>query len=429
MLHDPVVIVGTTPDYADKINKKFPETTLFVLDTCFRGNPRLENIRNEALFFTSLEESKKATQSICSYLTTNNISPNGVACFDCESLMAASRLASQLGLQAPSIEAVVRSRNRFESRRIWEESNVPSPRAALVSGLQESKEFYRFVKREVVIKPVSGSGSELVFHCRDEGEIEISVRIMEKELKRRRSNPLFRMIPGNSQTGPLDPCESWVVEEFVEGPEFSCDFFLHGSGVTLLRETGKVKAPNKPFGSVLAYMFPPRYPKQFTLKNLTLVLEKAARALGFTWGNFMADFIIQDGCPVIIEMTPRPGGDSIPDLVEIATGYDLIGMHLDIVSGRFSPSTTLPLPSESFLSVHLYGTKEGVITHLDPSGIFRLPWVKTIVFKKNVGDEVRLPPQDYDNRLLGYCIISADNSPELDNVCQTFNKLLKVSIN
>jgi biotin carboxylase len=429
MLHDPVVIVGTTPDYADKINRKFPETTLFVMDTRFRGDPLLENIRNEALFFTSLEESKKAIQSICRYLTTNNISPNGIACFDCEALITASRLASQLGLQAPSIEAVVRSRNKFESRRIWEKSNIPSPRAALVSGLQASKEFYRFVKQAVVIKPVSGSGSELVFHCRDEGEIERSVRTMIAELKRRRSNPLFRMIPGKSQTGPIDPCESWIVEEFVEGPEFSCDFLLHGSGVTVLRETGKVKAPDNTFGSVLAYMFPPRYPKQFTLKNLTLVLEKAARALGFTWGHFMADFIVQDGCPVIIEMTPRPGGDSIPDLVQIATGCDLIGLHLDIVSNGFGPATALPRPSESFLSVHLYGTKKGVITHLDPSGILGLPWVKTIVLKKNVGDAVRLPPQDYDNRLLGYCIISADTSPELDHVCQTFNRLLKVSIN
>jgi biotin carboxylase len=428
MSHDPVVIVGTTPDYVAKIHEKFQDATVFVLDPRFRGDPLLKNIGKADLFFTSLEDFQKASQAVHTYLSANSLSPKGIACFDCESLTAASHLASQLGLPSPSLQAVLRSRNKFESRRVWRECGVPSPRAALVSDVQGSKEFFRSVKKDIVMKPVSGSGSELVFHCRDEGDIDRSVRIMEKELNRRRSNPLFRAIPAGSGMVPFDPCESWVTEEFVDGPEFSCDFLLHNNGVTVLRETGKVRAPDQPFGTILAYMFPPKYPERFTLENLSHILERATKALGFIWGHFMVDFIIQDGCPVIIEMTPRPGGDSIPDLIETATGYDLLGMHLDIVSGKFSLAEILPKPTESFLSVNLYATKEGVITHLDPSRLLPLPWVKALVLKKNVGDEVKLPPHDYDNRLLGYCIISSNPCQDPINVSQILAKLLNVSI-
>jgi len=142
----------------------------------------------------------------------------------------------------------------------------------------------------------------------------------------------------------------------------------------------------------------------------------------------MVDFIVHNGFPVIIEMAPRPGGDSIPDLVEIATGYDLLGMHLDIMSGKFQPPKTLPVPCESFASINLYAPREGIITRLDPSRIFSLPWVKAMFLKKNVGDRIILPPEDYDNRLLGYCIISLDPNYNLTSVCQHLQSLLKISI-
>jgi len=143
----------------------------------------------------------------------------------------------------------------------------------------------------------------------------------------------------------------------------------------------------------------------------------------------MADFIVpDDGFPVIIEMTPRPGGDSIPDLVAIATGYDLLGTHLHIMSGKFQPPEVFSMPPESFASINFFAPKEGEIIYLDPSRIFSLPWVKAMVLKKNVGDRIVFPPADYDNRLLGYCIVSLDLNSDLFSVSQYLQSLLKISI-
>jgi biotin carboxylase len=426
---EPVIVVGTTPDYVRKIYNKYPETVLFVLDLRFQGDPFLEGIEKSALLFSSLEDFEQTMHVVDLNLSTNNVSPQGVACFDCESLIPAARLAHHLRLPFPSLEAIAHARNKFEARSLWKKAGILTPAAAIASNLNETLDFFRCIKRTMVLKPVSGSGSELVFKCDDEEEIKRAVRIMKDELLRREANPLFRPIPIPSKTIPIDPCRSWIVEEFVSGPEFSCDFMFQNGQIMILRETGKIKALDQLFGSVLAYTFPPSYPERFSGENLFYVLKRAAVSLGFIWGHFMADFIIpDDGLPVIIEMTPRPGGDSIPDLVEIATGYDLLGMHLHIMSGKFEPPEEFSMPPESFASINFFAPKEGKIIYLDTSRIFPLPWVKAMVLKKNVGDRIVFPPADYDNRLLGYCIVSLDLNSDLFSVSQYLQSLFKISI-
>ena len=428
MRSDPVVVVGTTPDYVVKIHKKYPEAACFVIDSRFRNNTLPQSIDTSALLFCSLENHEETLRSLDRYLSSNRLSPQGVACFDCESLILASKIAVKLGKPFPPTDAIIQARNKFESRRIWTEAGVPSPRATVVSGLRETLEFFHKIEKEIVLKPISGSGSELLFQCDNLGEIERSVRIMEEELPKRRSNPLFRPIPGTSRAVPIDPCRSWIAEELVYGPEFSCDFFLHNGQIAFLRETGKVKAPHETFGSVLAYTFPPSYPEEFSLERLSRVLKKAAGSLGFTWGHFMVDYIFHNGQPVIIEMTPRPGGDSIPDLVEIATGYDLLGVHLDIVAGKFSPLKTPDITPAAFASINIYAQKEGIITSIDPSAITALSWVKALLVKKGLGERIILPPADYDNRLLAYCIISKESTWDLVSIYRYLQDLLRVSI-
>jgi biotin carboxylase len=428
MHREPVIVVGTTPDYVVKILKKYPNAAFFVLDEHYRGDLLFQWVDRSALLFVPLEDYDETAQSVHQYISINNLFPKGLACFDCESLMVTARLASALSLPYPPVEAIIHSRNKFELRKIWEESHIPCPRVLLVSSLPESMEAFDLFGGDIVLKPVSGSGSELLFHCRTQGEVKGAVRIMEEQLPLRKSNPLFSPIPGTDRAEPVNPCEFWIVEEFIPGSEFSCDFLLYEDHTLIVRETGKVKVPGQTFGSVLAYTFPLSSEEREPLHGLHHILERAAQVLGYTRGHFMADFIVRDGHVVLLEMTPRPGGDSIPDLLETATGRDLIRIHLDMVSGKSNSLGPVPLPTESFASIHLYAPNEGTITHLDSSQILSQPWVKALVLKKRTGDQITLPPHDYDNRLLGYCIVSTESSPDLISIYRTLQRLLKVAI-
>ncbi len=412
-----VLIVGTTPDYVVKLFERYSRSLLFLTDIRFQHDPLFQDFPSSSQVFAPLGNADEACRKTQELLKTQSTPPNGIACFDCDSLLLGSRLGSELGLRFPGREAISRCRSKFESKKVWTRQGVPSPAAAVVSSLAETMDFFERNGKNMVLKPLAGSGSELLFQCKEKSDVRKAVAVLEEELPKRRSNPLFRPCPDPADGSFLDPCGCWVAEEFVSGPEFSCDFVFQDEEVFFIRETGKVKAEDKPFGSVLAYTFPPRYPAGFQKHALKEVLKQAAGSLGFDWGFFMVDYILHDGSPVLIEMTPRPGGDSIPELARATTGLDTLSVYLDFVQGDFKKPQELSLLPESFASLNFYAPKEGTIQVLDGTQLTACPHVRKLFFKKHAGDRVILPPRDYDNRLLGYCIIEA--KPGLDLVWET----------
>ncbi|MBN2124809.1 MAG: ATP-grasp domain-containing protein [Deltaproteobacteria bacterium] len=396
----PVLVVGTTPDYVARLYEAYPGFLVFLTDLRFRADPLLRGIPTSAQLFAPLVDMDRTANDVARHFSGEARPPQGVACFDCESLLAASRVASGLGLRFPSARAIAGARNKFEARTLWAARGLKSPRAALASDLNGSLRHYEACGGNVVLKPLSGSGSELLFHCTTEEDLSRAVGVLEQQLPKRRSNPLFAPLPG----GTPDPCSLWLVEEYVAGAEFSCDFVLQEGQVFLIRETGKIKDSRLSFGSVLGYTLPPGYPEGFDKGELLRVLKAAAEALGFDRGYFMADYIVQNDHPVLIEMSPRPGGDSIPDLVAFGAGIDLFDIYFDFVTGRCHPPQGVDPAPRSCASLNFYASHGGRIREIDASRLGACPGVKAVVLKKAKGDRVLLPPGDYDNRLLGYCI-------------------------
>lgn len=423
-----ILVVGTTPDYVARLQRDMPQPLVFLTAQRFKEDPRLMGVPGSDIVFADLQSFEATLEEMSSFQALRNTRLSGAACFDCESLIMAARIASHLGLPFPPWQAIARSRNKFEARRTWTALGINSPYASLASGLEETLQFFRSHGENAVLKPVSGSGSELLFHCAFEEEVRLAVTTMEKELRLRRGNPLFSPFPDPIHGQDIDPCRSWIAEEFVSGEEFSCDFVYQDEAIRLVRETGKVKATDKPFGSVLAYTFPPVYPAEFKKERLMETLKIAVHSLGFDSGFFMADYVVHEGFPVLIELTPRPGGDSIPDLVKIASGRDILRLYLDFVTGSFRDPETVLMRPHAFASINLFAHKEGTVVRLDGSRIMELPHVKSLFFKKVKGDRITLPPKDYDNRLLGYCIMATGPGLNLVEECRKLEDLLAVSI-
>jgi hypothetical protein len=103
--------------------------------------------------------------------------------------------------------------------------------------------------------------------------------------------------------------------------------------------------------------------------------------------------------------------------VSAATGVDTLALYLDFVQGRFKEPEDLHLARESFASLNFFAPREGRIEVLDGTKVRACSHVRKLFFKKKAGDRVILPPKDYDNRLLGYCVIEA--KPGLDLVLET----------
>jgi len=426
----PMIVVGTTPDYVERISKKRPTgSVLFILDQRHLNSYLLSGLDRSILIFTDLEQYDETLDSLKKHLSVGHMSDPRFACFDCESLIMASRLANYFKSPFPPTEAIIITRSKFLSREVWRKAGLDNPRAVLASGIDETIRYFYLFKRDIVLKPISGSGSELVFHCLDEADVRDSVTTMEEQLAKRRCNSLFRPIEDPFTSVTMDPCKGWVVEEYVPGPEFSCDFMLHENEIFVLREAEKFKSDDQSFGSVMAYSMPPMYPDGFFRKDLRMTFLHAANSLGYQWGHFMVDFIIKENRVVVLELTPRPSGDSIPDLLEAATGRDLLEDYLKFMSSQFdTPIASPPAPTRPYASINLFAPVAGLITHLDPAEILAQPKVKSLFLKKKVGDRVALPPDDYDNRLLGFCILCRDPDWDPISTCRRFQRLLKVSV-
>ena len=424
----PVVIFGTTPDYVVKLSDKYHHDMFFIIDGKYETDRRLKDMDPRILLFSALDDLGTNMENIINKFSDNGVSPRGIGCFDCESLIGASELAHRMNLPFPETGPIISSRNKFESKEIWNKSGIPCPKASLGSNIIEALEFFESVGSGIVLKPISGSGSELTFCCNNEREIKNVVEIISSQLENRKSNPLFKELPSSGRSDIVDPCSIWVLEEYINGHEFSCDFTLQDEQVTLIRVIEKRKDDKQTFGSILAYITPPTYPEGFSISQIPFILKNAVRSLGFTWGWFMADFIIKDTAPYIIEITPRPGGDSIPDLIEIATGEDILGIYLDFVSGRIKEIRPIPFPAMPFVSLNLYADQEGVISQMDTSGVEGIPWVEKLFLSRQVGDSVLLPPLDYDSRKIGHCIIPMDPSNELKEKQEFLINKIRLSI-
>lgn len=424
-----MIVVGTTPDYVLRIHEKScSQPVFFLLDSRYRNDPDLTTMDNSLLIFSNLADFNESLCSLESFLSIRNFNRPWFACFDCESLYVTSMLADYYKSPFPSTRSILMTRNKFLAGKIWGEAGLDNPRSGLASDLSQTIRLFEKFNRDVVLKPLSGSGSELLFHCCSESEVIDSVKIMSSQLVRRKDNPLYADITDPSSSRTINPREEWIVEEYVDGSEFSCDFILHNKNIKIIRETGKIKAPDSPFGTVMCYTVPPVYPLNFSKESLEKTLMSAVRNLGYDWGYFMADFIIRDARAIIIELTPRPGGDSLPDLIMAASGEDTLKIYLELITGQYMDLNTVTLPSKPCASINFFAPREGIIEQIDYTAILSQPDFITFIPKKKKGDRLSLPPDDYDNRLIGYCVVSHENDWDPMETCHYYQGLLKVSI-
>ncbi len=227
-------------------------------------------------------DEEAAIGALTTHLALYNLYPIGVACFDCESMALAAKIAEQLGLPYPSTGAIENCRDKYLSKTLWQQNGVDCPAFRMIRSAGDVAAFFEIMEGPCVLKPVSGSGSELVYVCDSMQACELNFRIVLEGLGQRENNPLY-------DSGDAD-APRMIAEEYVEGEEYSCDFLLDGDRVDIIRITRKIKAADKPFGTISGYVLPASLPKHFVDILLPGALGEGARALGLTRCICMADF-------------------------------------------------------------------------------------------------------------------------------------------
>ncbi|WP_372679595.1 acetyl-CoA carboxylase biotin carboxylase subunit family protein, partial [Desulfosarcina sp.] len=298
-----VLVVGTTADYIEWIRTCRPGQALFLTDPSVRREADQPAPLPDEELLCDLADEPRVLETLAGHLDRWRLGLSGVTCYDCESMALAARLADAYALSYPSVQAINNCRDKHRSKILWRVHHLDTPDVRRIGSAGEAVEFFRDIGGPCVLKPLSGSGSELIFRCDSEADCKRHHRRIVQGLEKRRSHRLYQPF-----------CATGVdilAEAYVGGEEYSCDFILEDDRVTLIRLARKVLFSQDPFGTAKAYVLPDVWPEAIDAGKLEWTLFRSAKALGIQRAVCMLDFILHHGRMVLLEMAPRPGGDCL----------------------------------------------------------------------------------------------------------------------
>ena len=407
-----VLVVGTTADYIDWIRRVRPGRVLFMTDPVLRRKAEEPDPPPEEEFCCDLSDADAAHRALTEHLHHFGLSLEGIVAFDCESMELAAHFAHQFSLPYPTIQSVINCRDKHLSKTIWKHHGLFTPKARRVHTPEEAEAFFTTLTGPCVLKPLSGSGSELIFFCNSQAECRQHFIEIADGLRDRRNHPLY--LGGST----LDAPPILLAEEFVEGTEYSCDFLLEGGVAIPIRLTRKILAGNgRPPGTAVGYHLTSDLPPGFDEAGFGRWLRSSAVALGFTRAICMVDFIMTRGRVVLLEMAPRPGGDCLPFLLRRALGLDMLAFAIDFA--RRQPVSMNPVAdSPDFLGLRVHAQKGGILKRIDTSGLAGDGRVREVHLTRPPGHIIRMPPVDYDSWVIGHILFEPDPGAAVNVQCR-----------
>jgi biotin carboxylase len=414
-----VLVVGTTADYIDWIQKTCPDEALFITDPFERD--RAAEIRPKAAdeLLCNLSDTDGVLRALERHVVQYRQYIEGIACFDCESMALAAAIAEEYTLDYPSPTAVQNCRDKLRAKTLWRERGLRTPRAVSVDSSEEVLSFFEELEMPIVLKPTSGSGSEFVFDCQDGEACKHNFRTLQKGLLARRYHRLYlNDISTDSQI---------MAERIVFGREYSCDFVIQDGYARIIRLTQKIRALDGPFGTIQAYVLLGQIPEGINAEFFQQTIYQSAVTLGIERAICMLDFMISNGQIVLLELAPRPGGDCLPHLLRQGCHLDILKLQLDLC--RHRPLEISSLNSRKpLVGLRLHANESGVLKRIGTEALAGDPRLLHIHLNRQPGQSITLPPDDYDSWVLGHIIFTPDAYPEFETQCRSFLEKLTIEM-
>ena len=242
------------------------------------------------------------------------IQPAGIASIGSDlAVVTVNYLAQQLGLRGNGPENTRLATNKYEMRRAFEAQGDPSPRFRLIQAAdQDWERLTEGLAWPLIVKPADRSGSRGITKLTGpEG--------LEEAVETARGYSFLHQA---------------VIEEYVRGEEFSVEFISCEGNHHFLAMTRKFTTGAPHF--IETGHIQPAGVAAPVLERVKQVVSHALDTLHVAWGASHAEVMIgPDGRVTIIEIGARMGGDCIgSDLVPLSTGYDYVGMVVDIACGK-----------------------------------------------------------------------------------------------
>lgn len=323
-------------------------------------------------------------------------------------VLTAAELAVALGMPGNPPEAVRTCRDKARVRELLEDAGVHQPAFSVVLSPAETAAAVKSVGLPCVVKPVGGSGSELVRVCATTEQAELTVRAV-------------LAVTTNVRGQHIEPVA--LVEAFLDGPEFSVEVFSQAGKVSCVGVTRKSVTSGK-YCVETRHVYPAPLPETDRDRLADHACE-VVRILGITTGPSHVELRLTGDGPVLVEINPRLAGGMIPELVRLAEGRDLLRAQLDAATGQAPDLTTTRgqsagvaflLPPGPGIVAEVTGTEQAAA----------VPGVADVIMNVAPGRTVRAARDAYDR--LGAVIAHGADADSVDATLDRAMDLINVEL-
>ena len=309
-------------------------------------------------------------------------------------LVMMARIAEKYHFPFYSVETAQWSTDKFQMKQRFMAGGIPCAKGRLVRSVEEIADF----EYPVIIKPRDNSGSRGVKLCRSKEELEASM----------------------SEALDVSRLDTVLVEEFIEGPEYSIESLHHDGKSEVIQFTEK-KTTEFPYNVELGHIQPANISDE-NKQKIREIIAKIGKALNFENCPSHTELKINERGIFVIETSPRLGGDYITStLTPLSTGVNLEDELLKISLGEEINPTTKAV---QYSGVRFFALEEGrEIKHI-PNGEFVKGWPHVVDFSFNLKEGQTVNRITSSLNRYGHLTLIAGNRESIEDAFDKYQKAI-----
>lgn len=268
------------------------------------------------------------------------------------SMNVMGRINDEMGLSGISKEQAIRATNKHLMREAFEKGGAPSPKSILTESAEDAwNHLQNDFQTNAILKPSRNSGSR--------GIAKVARDIAKDEFVK-----LYNVALNESRD------KSVLIEQFIEGQEFSIEIIVWNGNVHVLTVTDK-KTTGAPHFVELGHNQPScRTVEEVEILNAAAVA--GVKALGVNNCACHAEAKLQDGKAYLMEIGARMGGDFISTvLTRLSTGVDMIAAAVNCALG-IEPVLE-PTSEKQGVCIRYFCPEPGILAKISNTEVLEMP--------------------------------------------------------
>ena len=283
------------------------------------------------------------------------------------SMTVLGRLNDELGLSGISRKTALRVTNKHLMREAFEKYGAPSPKSMCFADVEVAWEaFITNFTGDCILKPSRNSGSR-------------GVAKIQADIKKDEFAFLFEISKVESRDNTV------MLEQFIDGPEFSVEIIVWDGKVNVLTVTDK-KTTGAPHFVELGHNQPSIFPAEI-VEKVKAAAVVGVKSLKVNNCACHAEVKVQNSEAYLMEIGARLGGDFIStELTHLSTGIDMVAAAINCALG-IEPNL-VPMETQNGVCIRYFCPKPGKLMGINNIEILNDPRVYLWEIYHKVGDVI-----------------------------------------